>query len=258
MGGTEKIAVGGVILRKMHPQRLDLPVIPPWQARIILAVTLSLAFHLALLFLVKVLPAPRPAAQVKILQVELGERLKSPGPVAGVVLDSKRALRRVDRPILSKLVESPPDPELGRSPKPAPTELDTPQPPAPKTSLLPTLDMALVEDPTYYTAKQVDIHPQAALPIQPVYPDSAALAEVEGYVVLKLLIEDSGTVREVAVVEGNPPGAFEEAALQAFRNGRFIPAQRNGRVVKSEVLIKVMFELVKPKAVKVPPESAGR
>ncbi|MBS4097131.1 MAG: energy transducer TonB [Sulfuricella sp.] len=230
----------------MRADRFDLPEIPSHQARLILTVTLSLACHLALLFLVKVLPAPRPPVQVKVLQVELGERIRPAGQVAGVVLDSPRALRQVDRPVLRELQESSPDRDQGTLSKPAATELDTPQPPPPKSTLLPALDMALVEDPTYYTAKQVDVHPQAAQPIRPEFPDAAADAKVEGYVVLKLLIEDSGAVREVAVVEGNPPGVFDEAALQSFRNARFIPAQRNGRLVKSQMLVKVTFELVKP------------
>lgn len=222
----------------------------------ILAVVLSLAFHLALLFFVKVLPAPRPPVQVKTLQVELGDRVRSTAAVAGVVLDSPRALRQVDRPVLREPIESPPDPDQGKVPKSAAAELDTPQPPAAKESLLPTLDMALVDDPTYYTGRQVDVHPQATEPIRPDYPEIAAQAGVEGYAILRLLIDENGALREVSAVDGNPPGIFEGAALRAFRNSRFAPAQRNGRVVKSEMIIKVTFELNKVE--KKPAESKGQ
>jgi protein TonB len=104
--------------------------------------------------------------------------------------------------------------------------------------------MALVDDPTYYTAKQLDVHPQAAQPVRPVYPDGVADAGAEGYVTLKLLIDDAGKVREVSVVDALPPGAFEESALAAFRAARFLPGQRNGRPVKSQILIKVTYELL--------------
>jgi protein TonB len=45
------------------------------------------------------------------------------------------------------------------------------------------------------------------------------------------------------VEEANPPGLFDQSALDAFRNARFTPAQRHGRAVKSLVRIKVNYDL---------------
>ncbi|MFA7242476.1 MAG: energy transducer TonB [Sulfuricellaceae bacterium] len=111
-------------------------------------------------------------------------------------------------------------------------------------SPLPAVDIPLIEDPTYYTAKQVDIHPMAVEAIKPEYPEAAAAAGIEGFVTLRLLIDATGVVREISVVEAQPPDTFETAAVNAFRNARFIAAQRNDRPVKSDVRIKVMFEII--------------
>ncbi len=156
-----------------------------------------------------------------------------------------------------------PEPDVG--PKTAPPEVYPaeparaplllpmePEPPAaasasaaaPESSAnLPSIEVPLIEDPTYYSAKEVDVHPTALQAIQPLYPEEAASANVTGSVVLVLLLDESGKVRELSVEEANPPGTFEQSALDAFRSARFTPAQRNGRVVKSRVRIKVSYEL---------------
>ena len=108
---------------------------------------------------------------------------------------------------------------------------------------LPSIEVPLIEDPKYYPALEVDVHPTALQNIQPFYPDEAASANVTGSVVLLLLLDESGKVQELSVEEANPPGIFEQSALDAFRNARFSPAQRNGRVVKSRMRIKVAYEL---------------
>ena len=110
-------------------------------------------------------------------------------------------------------------------------------------SPLPALEMPLIEDPTYYPAKQVDVHPVALNPIKPAYPEKGVELGVDGKVVLLLLIDETGVVKEVSVAEANPEGIFEESALAAFREERFAPAQKNGRAVKSRVLIRVSYEL---------------
>jgi protein TonB len=218
-----------------EPKPLDYPEIQPYQARLILALVLSLALHLALLFLVQVRPAPRSASPTRILQVALEGRLAvirqdtetDPSPV------SPGTDAAESKPDLQAVV---PDVEPGKPA--APAQPSIPANPSP----LPALDIPLVDDPNYYTAKQLDVHPAAAWPISPVYPDTHG--DAEGFVTLKLLIDDTGTVREISVVDAQPPGVFEESALAAFRAARFLPGQRNGRTVKSQILIKVTYEQV--------------
>ncbi|MGD9787876.1 MAG: energy transducer TonB, partial [Sulfuricellaceae bacterium] len=101
----------------------------------------------------------------------------------------------------------------------------------------------LAEDPTYYPARQVDVHPQALQKIEPAYPDRAADMAIEGEVTLLLLVDEYGVVREASVVDAKPEGWFEDSTLAAFKKARFRPAERKGRAVKSRVLIRVTYEL---------------
>jgi protein TonB len=89
----------------------------------------------------------------------------------------------------------------------------------------------------------VDVHPSPQQPVRPEYPDEAGMQGVAGNITLLLLIDERGVVREASVMEANPEGYFEESALGAFRAARFAPAQKNGRAVKSRVLIRVTYEL---------------
>jgi len=214
----------------MRSDEFDIPEIQAAEARLILALVLSLALHLALLLLVQVRPPPRPQPQ-RILQVTLAERPAAARRLAEVVV----APPAQPSPAASVAGAGPEQP-------PAVPSLQLPIPAA--ASPLPTLDIPLADDPIYYTAKQLDVHPAAALPIAPDYPEGAAGGDVEGFVTLKLLIDESGAVREVSAVDAQPPGVFEVSAVAAFRAARFLPGQRNGRPVKSQILIRVTYELV--------------
>ncbi len=75
--------------------------------------------------------------------------------------------------------------------------------------------------------------------MQPVYPSSAT--DIAGDVTLLLQIDEFGAVQQLSVVTAEPAGYFEEAALRAFQLARFAPAQREGRPVRSRIVIKVRF-----------------
>jgi protein TonB len=113
--------------------------------------------------------------------------------------------------------------------------------PTPATAALPAVEMPLLADPTWYPAAQLDVFPAALAPVRPAYPEAAAQADIGGEVTLLLLIDESGRVHESTAVDAQPQGTFEEAALGAFRAARFTPGQRDGRNVRSRVLVKVVF-----------------
>jgi TonB family protein len=62
-------------------------------------------------------------------------------------------------------------------------------------------------------------------------------------VVLRLLINERGTVDEVTVVRAEPIGVFEKSALAAFRGARFSPGMRYGAAVKSQLLVEVQYRM---------------
>ena len=70
-----------------------------------------------------------------------------------------------------------------------------------------------------------------------VYPDSAHLKKVEGYVRVEYDVTVDGTVANAHVVEAVPPGVFDEAALTAVRSWKFHPAVRDGKAVESKGMV---------------------
>lgn len=202
--------------------------------RLILVLAAALALHLALILGVQVKPARQDGGVSRIMEVriervaeaEVEARISTVPPSKiekeSVVADSMRH----DEAAISK-------------PAGSPASAATEAPVSP----LPTLEMPLIEDPTYYPAKQLDVHPVALNLIKPAYPEKGVELGVDGKVILLLLIDEAGVVKEASVVEADPEGVFEESSLAAFRNARFAPAKKNGRTVKSRVLIKVSYEL---------------
>jgi periplasmic protein TonB len=100
---------------------------------------------------------------------------------------------------------------------------------------------AEIPDPTYYAARQLDVYPALVSALDIRQPDSATSADVKGYVLLLVLIDATGVVDEVSIVEAQPAGQFDDGARHALRSARFRPAMRQGRSVKSRVLIHVNY-----------------
>lgn len=75
-----------------------------------------------------------------------------------------------------------------------------------------------------------------------IYPEQAYQMRTRGIVKLRIYINESGKIDAVDVISANPPGVFEEAALQALLATPFMPAKKNGRTVKSQKLIEIKFD----------------
>lgn len=63
------------------------------------------------------------------------------------------------------------------------------------------------------------------------YPERARAGGIEGYVTVSMLVGVSGDVENARVLESEPPGVFDVAALEAVRTWRFEPATYQGRPV---------------------------
>ena len=107
---------------------------------------------------------------------------------------------------------------------------------------VPAATMTSAVDLTYYSARDLDVHPRALREIVPEYPAEADRQRLSGTVRLQLKLEADGRVSDVEVVSASPPGRFEDSAVRAFRDARFAPAQKNGRPVRALVLIEVEYD----------------
>ena len=62
----------------------------------------------------------------------------------------------------------------------------------------------------------------------PVYPRRAIVRGIEGYVLLEFTVTREGGVRDPMVVDANPPKIFDQAAIDAVLQFRYIPQVSNG------------------------------
>jgi TonB family protein len=79
--------------------------------------------------------------------------------------------------------------------------------------------------------------------ITPTWPESAA--RVEGWVLLRFTVLPNGTVTDVEVKESNPAGVFEASAVEALRQWKFEPVERDGKKIAQRAEIRVNYALSK-------------
>ena len=117
------------------------------------------------------------------------------------------------------------------------------EPPVPNTSATPApgIDLQFIPD-NYLTSREVDVRAVPANDVDLVYPAPAYQRRLKGRVILRLLINERGGLDHVSVLESEPRGVFEDAALTATRALQFAPAKKNGRNVKSRQDIEVLFD----------------
>lgn len=77
----------------------------------------------------------------------------------------------------------------------------------------------------------------------PVYPHGARARGLEGRVVLSVLVDERGRVADVRVLESDPAGVFDDAALSSARGWTFTPATRGGISTSAWVRQVVRFSL---------------
>jgi TonB family protein len=77
--------------------------------------------------------------------------------------------------------------------------------------------------------------------VAPVYPTLAIQAHIAGTVVLHVIINKQGTVREVEMVSGHP--LLEKSAIDAVKQWRYRPTLLNGRAVEVDTTVDVEFKL---------------
>jgi protein TonB len=93
----------------------------------------------------------------------------------------------------------------------------------------------------------MEAYARDAIPVYrpaPMYPERAARRNKEGYVILRFTIKKNGTVGDITVVEGKPPGMFDSAAVKAMQKWKYEPYIWNGVPVDVPgVMFKMKFEL---------------
>ncbi|MCK4903933.1 MAG: energy transducer TonB [Candidatus Marinimicrobia bacterium] len=88
-----------------------------------------------------------------------------------------------------------------------------------------------------------DDPPVPKSPINPVYPEIAQEAGIEGTVIVQAFINAKGIVEETIILKGVPNTGLDEAAAEAIMRTRFKPAKQRDRPVGVWISIPVHFTL---------------
>ena len=80
-----------------------------------------------------------------------------------------------------------------------------------------------------------------------IYPEEAHKNNVEGKVIIEVVIDQDGSILETKVLKGIGSGC-DEAAVAAIEKTKFLPAEQDGKNVKSKVVIPVSFKLKNKKS----------
>ena len=80
--------------------------------------------------------------------------------------------------------------------------------------------------------------------VSPVYPRRALQRGIEGYVIVEFVVDKTGAVKSPTVIEANPEGLFNRAALDAALKFKYKPRVVNGEATEvSGVQNRITFEI---------------
>lgn len=86
-----------------------------------------------------------------------------------------------------------------------------------------------------------DMRERLVYRVTPIYPPLARQARIQGTVLLRIIINKLGEVRDVELVSGHP--MLAPAAVAAVRKWRYMPYETEGKAVEVESEVQVIFRL---------------
>jgi len=98
---------------------------------------------------------------------------------------------------------------------------------------------AQAESPVPVTAE--DMHDRLVYKVAPVYPPLARQARIQGTVILRIIINKLGEVRDTQLVNGHP--MLAPAAVEAVKKWRYIPYESDGETVEIQTDVQIIFRL---------------
>jgi TonB family protein len=184
-------------------------------------------------------------------------RATMPFPVHGIEVRLAAADRAVSRPEPEEVTPGPQRTErvpgeVGAQPAtvPAARKFDARASVRPATSASPTPAPApetpravqRASDPVYYAARDLDVYPVPLAPLQFRYPAHLSGERAGGEVLVRLLLDETGSVDEATVIAAQRAEPFDEYARAILAAARFSPGRRDGRAVKSQLTVRVSVE----------------
>ncbi|MBC3764813.1 energy transducer TonB [Neptunicella marina] len=183
-------------------------------SRVLVAFVLAAGITLGLFYLMQAL-----------IQSGGGEDMKAPeGNVLEFIrLKQEDTVQKKDRKPKKPPKPADPPPQMEQP------QMDSPSPDASNAGMSFSADVA--SDVSLEGGISLDSADGEYLPIvkvAPVYPRRALQRGIEGYVIVEFTVTKAGTVKDPIVIEANPEGMFEQAAIDAALKFKYKPRVVNG------------------------------
>jgi len=200
-------------------------------SRFLIAFVVSLAITLGLFFLMQSL--------IKMGGSALTE------PPKGSVLDFVRIKPEEQVQKKERKPRKPPKPEEPPPPMDSP-QMDSPSPDADSSGMSFAADVgdSMALDGGGLALEGGDGEYLPIVKVSPVYPRRALQRGIEGFVIVEFTVTKQGAVKDVFVIEANPEGIFEQAAMDAAKKFKYKPRVVNGEPAEvSGVQNRITFQI---------------
>ena len=94
-----------------------------------------------------------------------------------------------------------------------------------------------------FTSGDLDSPLMALARMQPLYPISAKKCRIQGFVTVRFVVTETGTVDRISIVEADPVDIFDRCVRQCVSKWRFKPGTVHGVPVNTWAETTIMFEL---------------
>lgn len=94
-----------------------------------------------------------------------------------------------------------------------------------------------------YDQAHVDQAPMTIVKTRPAYPYRARRLHLSGEVRVKFLVDTGGQVRDIQIIQADPPDVFDNSVISALSRWRFAPGRLQGRPVATWVTTTIVFRL---------------
>jgi len=100
-----------------------------------------------------------------------------------------------------------------------------------------------VKGSAIFSLGQVDNGPVLLVRIDPIYPYWARIRGIEGKVLVQIVVDQHGQVKDIKIIKAKPPHVFENSVINAVKKWRFKPATYHGKAVSVRLVIPFKFKL---------------
>lgn len=94
-----------------------------------------------------------------------------------------------------------------------------------------------------FSEGELDSIPVPTYKMAPQYPYRAKRLNISGHVKVRFLVDREGNVKNIEIVEAEPPGIFEKSVMKALASWKYSPGELTGEKVDTIVSTTIVFNL---------------